>query len=69
MELLGLVTMSHDPPSSSFIYSRLFMNVQVTSDKKMLSEAESPGLNGISIFWGGLVRVDILKVSLYFFQF
>ncbi|MQL81105.1 hypothetical protein Taro_013566 [Colocasia esculenta] len=38
-----------------------FLIIQVTSGNKALNEAEF-GLTGFSIFWGGLVRVDILKV-------
>ncbi|KAJ0964292.1 hypothetical protein J5N97_029414 [Dioscorea zingiberensis] len=34
----------------------------VLSDIKRFNETEAVGLNGFSIFWGGLVRVDIIKV-------
>ncbi|XP_057951329.1 putative nitric oxide synthase isoform X2 [Malania oleifera] len=34
----------------------------VASDEKTSSENGSNGLNGFSVFWGGLVRIDFLKV-------
>ncbi|XP_059450306.1 NO-associated protein 1, chloroplastic/mitochondrial isoform X1 [Corylus avellana] len=37
-------------------------SVLVTLDNGTASKVKSNGLNGFSIFWGGLVRIDILKV-------
>ncbi|KAA8533873.1 hypothetical protein F0562_031390 [Nyssa sinensis] len=37
-------------------------NSQVVLDKSMTDKIETNGLNGFSIFWGGLVRIDVLKV-------
>ncbi|KAH7692750.1 nitric-oxide synthase plant protein [Dioscorea alata] len=34
----------------------------VLSENKRLNDTAALGLNGFSIFWGGLVRVDIIKV-------
>ncbi|XP_075647691.1 NO-associated protein 1, chloroplastic/mitochondrial [Castanea sativa] len=39
-----------------------FPNSKVASDNGTASEVQSNDLNGFSIFWGGLVRIDILKV-------
>lgn len=39
-------------------------NSQVTSDECAASKIGSNGLNGFSLFWGGLVRIDVLKVNL-----
>ncbi|CAK7355876.1 unnamed protein product [Dovyalis caffra] len=39
-----------------------FPNSKVASENGMAEKIQSNGLNGFSIFWGGLVRVDILKV-------
>ncbi|KAF3952701.1 hypothetical protein CMV_021768 [Castanea mollissima] len=38
-----------------------FPNSKVASDNGTASEVQSNDLNGFSIFWGGLVRIDILK--------
>lgn len=35
---------------------------QVSSKNGMVGKFNSDGLNGFSIFWGGLVRIDVLKV-------
>lgn len=39
-------------------------NSQVTLDECAAGKIGSNGLNGFSIFWGGLVRIDVLKVNL-----
>nr|POE68033.1 no-associated protein 1, chloroplastic/mitochondrial [Quercus suber] len=39
-----------------------FPNSRVASDNGTASEVQSSDLNGFSIFWGGLVRIDISKV-------
>ncbi|XP_030934143.1 NO-associated protein 1, chloroplastic/mitochondrial-like isoform X3 [Quercus lobata] len=39
-----------------------FPNSRVASDNGTASKVQSSDLNGFSIFWGGLVRIDILKV-------
>ncbi|KAJ6415391.1 hypothetical protein OIU84_004230 [Salix udensis] len=39
-----------------------FPNSKVGPENGMAEKNQSQGLNGFSIFWGGLVRVDILKV-------
>ncbi|XP_068650601.1 putative nitric oxide synthase [Aristolochia californica] len=35
---------------------------QTVSNKRTQDETNSVGLNGLSIFWGGLVRIDVVKV-------
>lgn len=35
---------------------------QVALDQLVADKIESNGLNGFSLFWGGLVRIDLLKV-------
>ncbi|KAJ8772107.1 hypothetical protein K2173_027284 [Erythroxylum novogranatense] len=37
-------------------------NARVASEIGMADRWKSDGLNGFSIFWGGLVRIDVLKV-------
>lgn len=37
-------------------------NSQVFKDNEAADHSKSNGLNGFSIFWGGLVRIDVLKV-------
>ncbi|XP_054816729.1 NO-associated protein 1, chloroplastic/mitochondrial isoform X2 [Prosopis cineraria] len=37
-------------------------NTQVFEDNVAADHSKSNGLNGFSIFWGGLVRIDVLKV-------
>ncbi|KAL9258311.1 NO-associated protein 1, chloroplastic/mitochondrial-like protein [Drosera capensis] len=39
-----------------------FPNQMTMSDETVENRSNSHGLNGFSIFWGGLARVDILKV-------
>ncbi|GAB4825916.1 nitric oxide associated protein 1 [Ancistrocladus abbreviatus] len=39
-----------------------FPNLLTSHDKEAARRIDSSGLGGFSIFWGGLVRVDILKV-------
>ncbi|KAG9452289.1 hypothetical protein H6P81_005193 [Aristolochia fimbriata] len=39
-----------------------FSASQIVSNKKTQGESNSAGLNGSSIFWGGLVRIDVVKV-------
>ncbi|PPD88302.1 hypothetical protein GOBAR_DD14760 [Gossypium barbadense] len=39
-----------------------FPGCQVSSKNGMAGKFNSNGLNGFSIFWGGLVRIDVLKV-------
>ncbi|KDP22431.1 hypothetical protein JCGZ_26262 [Jatropha curcas] len=39
-----------------------FPNAKLASENGVANKFESNGLNGFSIFWGGLVRIDILKV-------
>ncbi|KAL1136314.1 hypothetical protein V6Z11_A12G231700 [Gossypium hirsutum] len=39
-----------------------FPGCQVSSKNGMVGKFNSDGLNGFSIFWGGLVRIDVLKV-------
>ncbi|KAI9074228.1 hypothetical protein K1719_043793 [Acacia pycnantha] len=38
-----------------------FPNSQVLKDNEAADHSKSNGLNGFSIFWGGLVRIDVLK--------
>ncbi|OAY57906.1 NO-associated protein 1, chloroplastic/mitochondrial [Manihot esculenta] len=39
-----------------------FPNAKAASENGIADKFESNGLNGFSIFWGGLVRIDVLKV-------
>ncbi|WCJ36469.1 P-loop containing nucleoside triphosphate hydrolases superfamily protein [Euphorbia peplus] len=39
-----------------------FPNAKVVSENGLAEKIETNGLNGFSIFWGGLVRIDVLKV-------
>ncbi|PIA35623.1 hypothetical protein AQUCO_03500169v1 [Aquilegia coerulea] len=53
---------SEDLPSlapQSRLRGRSFPTV---SSEKIMNKAEATDLNGFSIFWGGLVRVDVIKV-------
>ncbi|KAK9291494.1 hypothetical protein L1049_019442 [Liquidambar formosana] len=59
------VVHSEDLPAlapRSRLRGQSFPNFQVSSDERTAGKIESNGLNGFSIFWGGLVRIDILKV-------
>ncbi|GMY07813.1 NO-associated protein 1, chloroplastic/mitochondrial-like isoform X1 [Fagus crenata] len=59
------VVHSEDLPAlapQSRLRGHSFPNSQVASDNGTASKVQSNGLNGFSIFWGGLVRIDILKV-------
>ncbi|KAL2555970.1 NO-associated protein 1 [Forsythia ovata] len=56
---------SEDLPAlapQSRIRGRSFPNPQLALDKLTADRLRSNGLNGLSIFWGGLVRVDVMKV-------
>ncbi|CAA2987770.1 nitric oxide synthase [Olea europaea subsp. europaea] len=56
---------SEDLPAlapQSQIRGRSFPNPQLVLDKVTADRLGSNGLNGLSIFWGGLVRVDLMKV-------
>ncbi|XP_050225014.1 NO-associated protein 1, chloroplastic/mitochondrial [Mercurialis annua] len=46
----------------SRLRGQTFPNAKVASENGLADKFESSGLNGFSIFWGGLVRVDVLKV-------
>ncbi|XP_065871468.1 NO-associated protein 1, chloroplastic/mitochondrial [Euphorbia lathyris] len=39
-----------------------FPNAKVASENGLAQKIETNGLNGFSLFWGGLVRIDVLKV-------
>ncbi|KAF2290062.1 hypothetical protein GH714_001686 [Hevea brasiliensis] len=41
-----------------------FPNAKTASENGVADKFESNGLNGFSIFWGGLVRIDVLKKEL-----
>lgn len=59
------VVHSEDLPAlapRSRLKGQSFPNSKVASENGMAEKIQSNGLNGFSIFWGGLVRVDILKV-------
>ncbi|CAH2041915.1 unnamed protein product [Thlaspi arvense] len=59
------VVHSDDLPAlapQSRLRGRSFPNSQVALDEWTAETIGSDGLNGISIFWGGLVRIDVLKV-------
>ncbi|KAG6716660.1 hypothetical protein I3842_04G059900 [Carya illinoinensis] len=59
------VVCSEDLPAlapQSRLRGQCFPNYQLASDNGTASKVKSNGLNGFSIFWGGLVRIDILKV-------
>ncbi|XP_052306076.1 NO-associated protein 1, chloroplastic/mitochondrial isoform X2 [Populus trichocarpa] len=59
------VVHSEDLPAlapRSRLKGQSFPNSKVASENRMAEKIQSNGLNGFSIFWGGLVRVDILKV-------
>ncbi|CAK9135145.1 unnamed protein product [Ilex paraguariensis] len=59
------VVHSEDLPAlapKSRLRGQSFPNAQLASDKSVAEKIGSSGLNGFSIFWGGLVRIDIIKV-------
>ncbi|KAH0979110.1 hypothetical protein GBA52_006287 [Prunus armeniaca] len=59
------VVHSEDLPAlapQSRLRGQSFPNSQVSSGNGTAGNDNSNGLNGYSIFWGGLVRVDVLKV-------
>ncbi|XP_077245045.1 P-loop containing nucleoside triphosphate hydrolases superfamily protein isoform X2 [Tasmannia lanceolata] len=56
------VVHSEDLPSLAPQSRLRAQSFPTTSDKRTPSEVESIGLNGLSIFWGGLVRIDVIKV-------
>ncbi|XP_061353427.1 NO-associated protein 1, chloroplastic/mitochondrial [Gastrolobium bilobum] len=59
------VVHSEDLPSlapQSRLRGRSFPSSQVFSDSKEEGSSMMNGLNAFSIFWGGLVRIDVLKV-------
>ncbi|VVA10919.1 PREDICTED: ribosome biogenesis GTPase YqeH [Prunus dulcis] len=59
------VVHSEDLPAlapQSRLRGQSFPNSQVSSGNGIAGNDYSNGLNGYSIFWGGLVRVDVLKV-------
>lgn len=59
------VVQSEDLPllaPRSRLRGQSFTSSQVPLDDLVADRIESNGLNGFSIFWGGLVQIDILKV-------
>ncbi|XP_038875863.1 NO-associated protein 1, chloroplastic/mitochondrial isoform X1 [Benincasa hispida] len=63
---LAAVVHSEDLPAlapQSRLRGQNFQVHQLLTDNEMGSKDLSSGLNGFSIFWGGLVRVDLLKVQ------
>lgn len=48
-----------------------YQSVQVPANDLTPEVIKSNGMNGFSIFWGGLVRIDVLKVVFHtlFFMF
>ncbi|KAF7824846.1 putative nitric oxide synthase [Senna tora] len=46
----------------SRLRGRSFLNSQILLDNVAAENSKVNGLNGFSIFWGGLVRIDVLKV-------
>ncbi|XP_048326532.1 NO-associated protein 1, chloroplastic/mitochondrial isoform X2 [Ziziphus jujuba] len=59
------VVHSEDLPAlapQSRLRGQPFPNVQVPSENVAASKYRSSDLNGCSLFWGGLVRIDVLKV-------
>ncbi|KAJ4830374.1 nitric oxide associated protein 1, partial [Turnera subulata] len=59
------VVHSEDLPAlapRSRLKGQSFPNATVASESSLQEKLESTGLNGFSIFWGGLARIDILKV-------
>ncbi|KAL6970482.1 nitric-oxide synthase (NADPH) [Sarracenia purpurea var. burkii] len=63
----AVVVNSKDLPAlapQSRLRGRSFPSSQVALGECTTVKIGSNGLNGISIFWGGLVRIDALKVNL-----
>ncbi|XP_022928803.1 NO-associated protein 1, chloroplastic/mitochondrial [Cucurbita moschata] len=63
---LAAVVHSEDLPAlapQSRLRGQNFQVDQLATDNEMGSKDLSSGLNGFSIFWGGLARVDLLKVQ------
>ncbi|KAI4332737.1 hypothetical protein L6164_017621 [Bauhinia variegata] len=59
------VVASEDLPAlapQSRLRGRSFPNSQLVLDDGAAGTSSVDGLNGFSIFWGGLVRIDVLKV-------
>nr|GMD52076.1 putative nitric oxide synthase [Ipomoea batatas] len=59
------VVHSEDLPAlapRSRLRAQVFPNSQLALDEQMTYQVQSSGLTGFSIFWGGLVRLDVLKV-------
>ncbi|CAL1371611.1 unnamed protein product [Linum trigynum] len=46
----------------SRLKAQVFPNAIVAGENGIAEKLESDGLNGFTIFWGGLVRIDVLKV-------
>ncbi|CAH9111223.1 unnamed protein product [Cuscuta europaea] len=58
------VVHSEDLPAlapRSRLRARIFPDSQLALDKLIVDQVRSSGLTGFSMFWGGLVRVDVLK--------
>ncbi|VFQ58285.1 unnamed protein product [Cuscuta campestris] len=58
------VVHSEDLPAlapQSRLRARVFPNSQMDVDKQMADQVRSSGLTGFTIFWGGLVRIDVQK--------
>ncbi|XP_021909453.1 NO-associated protein 1, chloroplastic/mitochondrial [Carica papaya] len=51
-----------DLAPQSRLRGQSFPNFQASSEDEIADKFKSNGLNGFSIFWGGLVRIDVLKV-------
>ncbi|KAG7017101.1 NO-associated protein 1, chloroplastic/mitochondrial, partial [Cucurbita argyrosperma subsp. argyrosperma] len=65
---LAAVVHSEDLPAlapQSRLRGHNFQVDQLATDNEMGSKDLSSGLNGFSIFWGGLARVDLLKHFIY----
>ncbi|GAA0185908.1 hypothetical protein LIER_33196 [Lithospermum erythrorhizon] len=59
------VVHSEDLPAlapQSRLRGQPFPNSRVLLDEQLADRVRSTGLRGFSIFWGGLVRIDVLKV-------
>ncbi|XP_038683754.1 NO-associated protein 1, chloroplastic/mitochondrial [Tripterygium wilfordii] len=59
------VVHSEDLPAlapQSRLRGQSFPNARMASEVEIGDKIKSNGLNGLSIFWGGLVRIDVLKV-------
>lgn len=51
--------------SIHWVFTLLEQYAKVASESRLVDKFESNGLNGFSIFWGGLARIDALKVSVF----